>query len=247
MNKLRIRKKIILSKRKKYTYIFISIIIVLFISFSYINKKISPLYLDIAENEVKKISNIIINDSIDNKLSKKISNDNLFSVKKNSKNEISSIDFNTVTVNQFLYEITNHLQKGLKYIESGDIEKIKSYNNILLMYDKRNLKKGIVCRIPLGNIFNNTLLSNLGGSIPVRLNLIGNIMSNIRVKTTNYGINNTLVEIYADIKLSMEVILPYTKKKSNIKTSIPIGMKMIQGTVPSYYSNSSSPLTIPIE
>ena len=54
MNKLRIRKKIILSKRKKYTYIFISIIIVLFVSFSYINKKISPLYLDIAENEVKK-------------------------------------------------------------------------------------------------------------------------------------------------------------------------------------------------
>ena len=35
--------------------------------------------------------------------------------------------------------------------------------------------------------------------------------------------------------------------KTKIKTSIPIGMKMIQGSVPSYYSTSSTPITVPIE
>ena len=247
MNRIKIKKKFILNKKKKIIYIIVSFISCILLSFYYINKKITTVYLDIAENEVKKIANIIINDSIDNKLSNSIKSENLFYVKKNSKEDISSIDFNTIEVNKFLNKVTNNLEKNLKYIESGNIEKISNYKDLFNIYDKKNLQKGIVCKIPLGNVFSNPILGNLSGSIPVRLNLTGNIISNVNIKTKNYGINNTLVEIYMDINLTMEVILPYTKKKTNIKTSIPIGLKMIQGSVPSYYSSSSTPITVPIE
>ena len=247
MNRIKVKKKYILNRKKKVIYIIISLIVCIILIIYYINKKITPVYFDIAENEVKKIANLIINDSIDSKLSNSIQNEKLFYVKKNSKGDISSIDFNTIEVNKYLNKVTNNLEKNLKYIESGNIKKINNYNTLFNIYDKKNLQKGIVCKIPLGNIFKNTILSNLSGSIPVKLNLTGNIISNANIKTKNYGINNTLVEIYADINLTMEVILPYTKKKTNIKTSIPIGLKMIQGSVPSYYSTSSAPITVPIE
>ena len=69
-----------------------------------------------------------------------------------------------------------------------------------------------------------------------------------KIKTKNYGINNVLVEILIDLKVNLEVILPYTKCKTVVKTSIPVALKMIQGKVPSYYSDSTSPsLSIPIE
>lgn len=247
MNRFVYKKKIKLKKSNKLLLIIAIFIIVIIYAIYYINKKITPIYLNIAENEVKKISNIIINDSIDNKLSNSIQNEKLFYVKKNSKGDIVSIDFNTMEVNKFLSGVTNNLEENLKYIESGKIDKINNYRNLFNIYNKNKLQKGIVCEIPLGSIFNNTFLSNLSGSIPVKLNLIGNIISNVNIKTKDYGINNTLVEIYADINLTMEVILPYAKKKTKIKTSIPIGMKMIQGSVPSYYSTSSTPITVPIE
>lgn len=247
MSKIKLKKKHILYKKNIFIYTIISIIIVLFFAFRYINKKITPLYLDIAENEIEKISNILINDSLNSETIDSISIAKLFYAKKNNKGEITAIDFDTVKVNKYIYSITSKLERNLKYIETGDISKIKNYNNLFSSYKKDNLKKGIVCKIPLGNIFNNTILSNLGGSIPVRLNLINNIVSNIKIKTKNYGINNTLVEVYAEIKLSMEVILPYTKEKTTIKSKIPIGIKMIQGSIPNYYSNSSIPITVPIE
>ena len=52
-----------------------------------------------------------------------------------------------------------------------------------------------------------------------------------------------------DIKVTLEVILPYTKRKTSVESSIPIALKMMQGSVPSYYSGSlSNPsISIPIE
>ena len=64
MSKIKLKKKHILYKKNIFIYTIISIIIVLFFAFRYINKKITPLYLDIAENEIEKISNILINDSL---------------------------------------------------------------------------------------------------------------------------------------------------------------------------------------
>ena len=102
MNRFTYKKKIKLKKSNKILLIIAIFIIVIIYAIYYINKKITPVYLNIAENEVKKISNIIINDSIDNKLSDSIQNEELFYVKKNSKGDIVSIDFNTMEVNKFL-------------------------------------------------------------------------------------------------------------------------------------------------
>jgi len=117
-----------------------------------------------------------------------------------------------------------------------------------MYYDKENLKKGIVFKIPSGVVFNNSLLANVGPKIPVRFTLIGDVLSGVNTNVTNYGINNALLEVNVNIKLTLKVILPIASKEVNVETNVPIAIKMIQGSVPDYYSNGlNSDFTLPLE
>lgn len=91
-----------------------------------------------------------------------------------------------------------------------------------------------------GVISSNSLLSNLGPKIPVKFDLVGEVISNIETKITNYGINNAMMEISVNIELSEQVILTFVSKKIVYNVNIPIAIKLIQGTVPNYYFNGLS-------
>lgn len=238
-----------MKKRNFIILIIIGIILGIISVFHYINKKVTPLFLDLAESETEKLATLIINDAVGKQVSEGLKTDTLFDINKDASGSITSIDFNSATVNKLLTTITTSVELNLKYLEEGRVDLLNLPDSILVSYDEKDLKKGIIYKIPSGSIFNNTILSNIGPKIPVKLNLVGIITSNINTKTTNYGINNALIEVYVDLNVTLEVILPYTKRKTSVETSIPVALKMIQGSVPNFYSgNSSSPsISIPIE
>ena len=95
----------------------------------------------------------------------------------------------------------------------------------------------------------NSFLSNLGPKIPVKINLVGNIISGVETKVTNYGINNAMIEVYVHLQVNIQVILPFLSDTVQVDTLVPIAMKLIQGSVPNYYGgNLSSPLlSLPVE
>ena len=215
--------------------------------FKIINKKVSPLFMQVAESESKKFATLVVNDAINRNVSKELSS-NLFKTTKDKNNNITSIEFNTSLVNKTLTLITNNVLLNLKHIEEGEIDSIKISDEIIDTYKRKNLEKGIIYRIPSGIIFNNSLLNNIGPKIPVKLNFIGDIESNIKTKTNNYGINNALIEVYVTISVDIKVVLPLLSKRSNIKTTVPIIIKSIQGNVPEFYSGSNNPsISIPID
>lgn len=251
MQRFRKKRKILFKMKKRNFIILIIIGIILGIIsvFHYINKKVTPLFFDLAESETEKLATLIINDAVGKQVSEGLKTDTLFDINKDASGSITSIDFNSATVNKLLTTITTSVELNLKYLEEGRVDLLNLPDSILVSYDEKDLKKGIIYKIPSGSIFNNTILSNIGPKIPVKLNLVGSITSNINTKTTNYGINNALIEVYVDLNVTLEVILPYTKRKTSVETSIPVALKMIQGSVPNFYSgNSSSPsISIPIE
>lgn len=250
MHRFRKKRKILfkIKKRNFIILILIGLILGIVLVFHYINKKVTPLFLDLAESETEKLATLIINDAVGKQVSEGLKTDTLFDINKDSSGSITSIDFNSATVNKLLTTITTSVELNLKYLEEGRVDLLNLPDSILVSYDEKDLKKGIIYKIPSGAVFNNTILSNIGPKIPVKLNLVGSITSNIDTKTTNYGINNALIEVYVDLKVTLEVILPYTKRKTSVETSIPVALKMIQGSVPNYYSNSSSPsISVPIE
>ena len=207
--------------------------------------------MDYATLEAKKFSSIIINKAISKHITEKISTEELFEVTVDSSGEIRAIDFNSAIINKFLTETTNSVQMNLRNIERGNIDDLEFSDIALVDYDKGKLKEGIIYEFSTGIVFGNPLLSNIGPKIPVKISLIGEAISNISTEVTNYGINNALIQVYVNLNIQEQVILPFFKEHINIKTKIPVALKIVTGTVPKYYSNGitqdSPSLVIPLE
>ena len=71
--------------------------------------------------------------------------------------------------------------------------------------------------------------------IPIKLELIGNIICYIKTDIKNYGINDALITIYIDVVAEEKILLPFSSTTTKIETKIPIVMKLIEGDIPSYY------------
>ena len=255
MRRIRLKRKVYLfkknSKSKILIIVLIGLMICVWISLKFINSKVSPILFDYAELESRKLASIVINNAIAKNVTENIDIDELFIITRDSENEIKTIDFNPITVNKILTKVTKSVQINLKYIEQGKVDLLDLETDELIDYDINKLKEGIIYEIPSGVIFGNSFLANIGPKIPVKFSLVGDIISYINTKVTDYGINNAVVEINIVLELKEQVILPFTTSKISIETSIPVAIKLIQGSVPNYYLNginqNSASLTLPIE
>ena len=231
-------------------FIIIAVVLTILLLFRAINMKVNPILIDFADLESRKLASIVINNAVSKNITQGINVDELFLIVKDE-TTIKSIDFNPIVVNKLLTQITNNIQLDLKYIELGKIESIDLPTDLLFNYDINKLKQGIIYEIPTGAIFGNSILANVGPKIPVKFSLVGDIVSYINTKVTDYGINNALIEVNIVLELSEQVILPFITNKIKIESSIPVALKLIQGDVPNYYlrglNQNSASLTLPIE
>ena len=251
MKRIRLKKKL---KIKKINILLLAIILILIgivLIFNFVNKKLSTVIMDYATLEAQKLSSIIINKAVSKHITEQVEPDDLFRVTQDSNGEIKSIDFNSSTVNKFLTETTNSIQINLRNIEKGDVDALEFSDSILVDYDKEKLKKGIIYEISSGIIFNNSLLNNIGPKIPVKISLVGDATSSVSSEVTNYGINNALIEVYVNLEINEQVILPFYEDVIKVTSKVPVALKLVTGTVPKYYVsglNESTPsLVVPYE
>lgn len=255
MRRLKLKRKIYIFKKNKQAKIliivFLFLVFLIILSLRFINTKLNPVLFDYASLESRKLASIVINNAISKNVTENIDIDELFIITRDNNNEIKTIDFNPITVNKILTKVTNSIQVNLKYIEQGKVELLELNTDELIDYDISKLKQGIIYEIPSGVVFGSSFLANIGPLIPVKFSLVGDIISYINTKVTNYGINNALVEINIVLELKEQVILPFISNKIDINTSIPVAIKLIQGSVPNYYlsgiNGNSASLTLPVE
>lgn len=225
-------------------------VIITIIVLKIISIRVSPILMNYAELETKKLSSIVINRAVNKQLANGMNIDEMFNIIKNDNGEIATIDFNPAIVNKVLNTTTNVVLINLKAIEEGNIDFVE-LPDILISNDKDKLKNGIIYEIPLGTITNSGFLSNLGPKIPIKLNIIGSVESNVKTNIKEYGINNALVEIYIRISVTEQINVPFISKRVTVTSDIPVALKVIQGSVPKYYggtlSKQSNIFSIPIE
>lgn len=240
-----------LKKRNLFFVTFLFVGISIYFVLDSINKHFTPLLLETAELEIAKFSTILVNKSISQVLEDKIYVDDIFDTVKSDDGSIQTIDFDPIVVNQVLNVATTVVQSNLKLLEEGELDSIGIYDMDLPQDRVNDLEKGIIQRIPIGVLTKNTLLSNLGPKIPVRLHYIGDVNSNITTKINQYGINNAMVEVGVRLEVTAQIILPFTTQKKVLDFDIPLAIKIIQGTVPNYYGNGlikdSSLYSVPLE
>lgn len=198
-----------------------------------LSNKIGPIYLDIAEKEVKKLVILVINNSINDEVINEMGNNELFDIVKNNNNEIVLIDYNSMNVNKYLALVVRTVSNNLDLIENGKYN-LLSFD--LEGYDNKLLNKGIIANIPFGSLLGLNLLSNIGPRVPVKFNLIKDVSGGIDTKINEYGINNAYMEVLVKIKVNVNINLLFLSRTINIECSVPISMKIIQGNIPNFYT-----------
>lgn len=202
-----------------------------------VSERLTPTLLVMAEAKLNKFSTLIVNNAVSQILDDRIETNSLFSLTRSSTGEIQLIDFDPVAVNHILNVATTVVQDNIRLLEEGDLASI-GLNDLNLSRDElESLKEGIVVSVPTGKATNITFLTNLGPKIPIRFHYIGDVNGNITTKLTQYGLNNALIEIGVQLEMTAQLYLPFSTSVKFLQYDIPIIIKMVQGTVPNFYSN----------
>ena len=231
---MRMRLKKYKHKKNKFVNKMIFIVILLIVSIIYIfkifNEKALPQFISYSEIETKKIVSNIISNTVTQEITNNINMDDLFITLKDSNGDIQSIDFNSNEVNKILINSSKSVEQNLKYLEKGEVDKLNFSN-----YDNKKLKNGIIYELPSGIIFNNTLLSNILPKIPIKMSLIGNVLAKLTTSVDSYGINNALIKVNINIEAEVKILMPFVSSNAILNVDVPIIMKIMEGSVPSYY------------
>lgn len=200
----------------------------------YVDKSIEPVIMSVAEYEIKRIATETIHESVDENIAK-VDMNKIITNNEGSKDSSSSYSFNPVIYSELRASITKDIQKKLG-IKKGNPFKTGSAK----INDEQY--KSVVYYIPLGVVTGNNLLSNYGPEIPVKMSVIGNVESDLRTKLTNAGINNVYYELIVDFDVNIQIVIPSFTKETKVSQEVTVGSLLIEGDVPSYYSNGNGSL-----
>ncbi len=208
----------------KLLIIMILVLLLAIILLSFFSNKIMPIYMNYAEGEIKSLVTTVITKSINDDLIDNISSDDLFIIKDENNSNMTIVDFDPVVINKLMSNISDTVYDNLKLLSEKDKDTLLKYNvNENIFY------------IPSGVIFNSPVLNNLGPKIPINMEIISLVNPNIETKVTEYGINNSLVEVFVNVVASVRMILPLRANEITVTVVVPIAVKIIQGMVPDYY------------
>lgn len=171
-----------------------------------------------------------------------IKSSELFEQTLDKNGKIESIDFNTTIVNDALITAAKNVRKRLKEIETG-----KNLPDEFYQEATHTIKDKIIYEVPLGVVFGNNFLSNLGPRIPVRIKYAGNVGLDVKTKVSQYGLNSALIEIYVYIEVTQRTILPFSSKDVKLTSEIPVVMKVVKGDIPNYLSGYNKSYQLPLE
>lgn len=202
----------------------------------YFNNKLGPGLIECAENEIERLTIIVMNNCI-NKYLKENDYINILKITRNSNDEIELIEYDTKAVNQITNNIADMLEQDLNYMVRGEFDKLNLSNVSSAYYDEVN--KGILFSISIGSATGNTLLANIGPKIPLNLSVAENVQASVNTKVTEYGMNNAMVEVFVNLTATTVIHMPLLSKKIKVENNIPLNMQIINGNLPSYYLNNN--------
>lgn len=238
---MRLKRKINI---KLYNFLLVIIVTVILLSFLFIhyyNKRISNKIISIAQIKINEYSNDIIMDSFNKQILDEHEINNIIKISKNKSDEIIAVDFDLKKAYLVSMNVSKNIRDSLNNLEKQNLEE-----EFLDYYQK----DGFVLLLPIGLASKNIYFSNLGPRIPVRIKFVGNLTTGLQTKIKEYGVNNSLIEVYLKVSLNEEIIVPYSSKKINNSCEILLSSQVIEGIVPSIYNGllekNSSLINVPL-
>lgn len=235
--------KIKLLLKNIYVLIFLFLIFFSLVFLIVLNKRAMPIIINYANVQTKRIGIEILRNAGTKEVNELLKDKNLFRIAKNNNGEIESIDFDTGIINESLLVVAKNVRKRLKEVEKGENLPEEVYMEVL----DKDLKKGIIYEVPIGVVFGNSFLANVGPRIPVKIKYSGNVGLDVKTRVSQYGINSALIEVYIYVEVTQRTILPFSSKDIKLTSEIPIVMKVVKGSTPYYLSSTNGSYSLPME
>ncbi|WP_241964526.1 sporulation protein YunB [Paraliobacillus zengyii] len=220
-----------------------------------VNRGIKPVLLEIAETRNENYANMAMGIAVNKKLNEDLEVENLIDFQYDDSGQVVSYQINAAMENRVQRNIQYRVENFIHQLERGivpdtsapldvDIES-EEQTTIEAIQDKSNL-----IEIPLGQVLGLPLLANLGPKIPVNLELIGYVNTEVETKVSDVQINSVHIEPVVHIEVEIRTIIPFGTKTARIEQEIPIGSGGYNGDVPQYYSpnkDDNTNLSVPID
>lgn len=148
----------------------------------------------------------------------------LIKITKNKDDEIISLDYDLNKTYSLLNKFVSKVNDNV-----GNFNEFKNFDSHF-----KTEKNSLIVSYPFGIYSDNLFVNNLGPRIPVKVNLINNLSTNIKTKVTDYGINSLLLEMYIVVELKHEIV---ASKIYEVQSSyeLLISSKILQGSIPNYF------------
>ncbi|MFD2444505.1 sporulation protein YunB [Bacillus sp. CGMCC 1.16607] len=200
-----------------------------------INKGIEPTLMAYAESQTKKIATVVINQAINKKIATGMKINDIIELTP-SDDGGTAANLNTEIITSVIADTHTLVSKNLKEASKGNLELIEQNTDVAIDYGESKKAKGIVYEIPIGQATNNALLGNLGPKIPISFHAVGEVEVNPKTELKPFGINNVWIAIYIEVKVDVQIIVPFSTKITSVTQDIPLAMGTIPGKVPQYYN-----------
>ncbi len=172
------------------------------------------------EGEVTKTISSILTEALKKPINEQLSKNKILDCKYDNNQVIKGVYINAEVANAIIIEVNQTINQ---LIDENVI------NEAISKID-----------IPLGSLVSKAIFSNLGPNISIKAIPISSYKSNIYTKTKSLGINNSNFEVYVNIKIDVQTLIPLKEQAINYESNVLIGSILIQGEIPYYYYYSGT-------
>lgn len=212
MEKIYSRKRIKLYKIDKKLVKFIIIIIIAITTVIAISKSINPIFENLCKEKAINIGTEISNKKANEAL-EMYDLSNILSFIKTGNDETGILKIDVVTINKVASEIALKAEEEFQKVSDE------------------------VLSIPIGALTGNKYLAGIGPEFKIKINLAGNIETQLKTEFVKMGINQTMYRIYLDIFCTVNVVTAYKTIPEKINNQVLLVESVIVGDVPETYYN----------
>ncbi len=218
---------------KKVIIVFVAIVIVLSLFYSYSYIEMIPSIKAYGKMELERFNQMIVTHSY-------MTNDSIYNrfvnIERNDSGEISMIEFDMIRINELANDVVLDIESTYVMVENHNyIKKDDSY------YEKRIdevSKNGIISKISLATLMNTPIFYFVLPNIYVRYKHLSKVNSSVIKNVENYGLNHIMVEVVIRISMEHAIVYPFFEEIATHNVDIPILLEIYQGQIPLIYTNN---------
>lgn len=213
-----------------------------------IDKEIEPVLMEIAEVKTGEFATRAINSAV--RYVEDYNFEDMLEITYDNEGNFVTYNYNPSIISEINRVATDRVEEFFINVNRGEPLEFEDPAGEPYDYDDgaEDLAKQdpTLIEIPLGQVTGNTVLANLGPKIPINMEVVGNVRTNIIREDEEFGINGAWVSLYINVEADVQIIVPFTTEITTVHTEIYLDGGAVMGKVPDFYGGEGEGPSIAI-